>query len=202
MFAKILATALTVAATEVSMPASLQQACTAPKSVGQCGQCQTGDQCENGYCCPFMKKCVTSSSDPCNYPIASCQPMCYDSYNQEKCDCKNSDYPNNWAGPTCQKLEVTLAPQSTPKPTIASQPCVAKNSQPLCDMCQTSNECASELTGGYCCPYMKKCVNNGSTPCYYPIASCRPSCPDHYNQENCTCANPDYPNNWVGSVCT
>lgn len=39
--------------------------CVKPRSVGQCGKCRTMDQCQNGYCDPFMKKCVTSGSDSC-----------------------------------------------------------------------------------------------------------------------------------------
>lgn len=38
-------------------------ACVKPKSVGQCGKCQSKDQCKTGYCCPFMKKCVNSGRD-------------------------------------------------------------------------------------------------------------------------------------------
>ena len=39
----------------------------------------SGDQCAAGFCCPYMKKCVASSSTGCYGPIANCQPMCYDS---------------------------------------------------------------------------------------------------------------------------
>jgi hypothetical protein len=56
--------------------------CVAPHSVGQCGQCRTSDQCAEGsFCCPFMKKCVASSFDPCYYPIADCRPVCHDGHN-------------------------------------------------------------------------------------------------------------------------
>ena len=199
MFGKILLGAFAgfVSAAEVTSPAPTAMACVQPHSVGQCGQCQSGDQCASGsYCCPFMKKCVTSGSDPCYYPIAQCSPMCYDSMNQETCTCSNADYPNNWAGVTCG----SPSPSPTPTPT-PSQPCVAKNSVPMCGKCQTSNECQSQTSGGYCCPYMKKCVQTSSTGCYYPIAGCNPMCYDQYNQQNCNCSNPDYPNNWVGAAC-
>ena len=75
--------------------------CTPAKSVGQCGNCLKGDQCKEGYCCPYMKKCVPTSSTPCYLPIANCQPMCYDSMDVSSCSCKNTDFPTNWAKPTC-----------------------------------------------------------------------------------------------------
>jgi hypothetical protein len=40
--------------------------CVQKGSVGQCGQCQSSDQCRSGsFCCPHMKKCVPSSSTGC-----------------------------------------------------------------------------------------------------------------------------------------
>ncbi|KAK3263849.1 hypothetical protein CYMTET_27375 [Cymbomonas tetramitiformis] len=68
-------------------------ACTAPAdgSRGQCESCLTAAQCPDGYfCCPYMKKCVASSSMGCSYPIANCNdPRCYDSScNDEGCDCE------------------------------------------------------------------------------------------------------------------
>merc|ERR1711920_118873 len=65
--------------------------CSAPaaRSRGQCESCLQSDQCPEGYyCCPYMKKCVSSSSMSCFYPIASCSPTCRDSKcTSEGCDC-------------------------------------------------------------------------------------------------------------------
>jgi len=35
--------------------------CTSKNTVEQCGKCQSTDQCKSGFCCPYMKKCVTTS---------------------------------------------------------------------------------------------------------------------------------------------
>ena len=48
-----------------------------------------------------MKKCVTSSQDKCEVKVARCVDFCYDSADQEKCNCENPDYPRNWVGKTC-----------------------------------------------------------------------------------------------------
>jgi len=49
-----------------------------------------------------------------------------------------------------------------------SLPCVKPKTVGKCGKCQSKDQCKS----GYCCPYMKKCVNSGSTSCYTPIANC------------------------------
>merc|ERR1719491_262164 len=69
-------------------------ACTAPAahSRAQCESCIESGQCPEGYyCCPYMKKCVSSSSMSCSYPIASCrQPTCSDNKcTSEGCDCSS-----------------------------------------------------------------------------------------------------------------
>lgn len=33
--------------------------------------------------------------------------MCYDSYDQEGCDCENPEYPHQWAGETCSDEKET-----------------------------------------------------------------------------------------------
>jgi len=65
-----------------------------------------------------------------------------------------------------------------------------------CDQCLYTSQCPVDY---YCCPYMKKCVKGGNYPCYYPIANCRPTCGEGSPgyPDSCTCANPDFPNNWV-----
>ena len=76
--------------------------CTPKKSVGTCKKCLTGDQCIDGFCCPFMKVCVKSSSTACGQPIAQCIPVCRDSMDQKECKCMNKDFPEKWAKPTCE----------------------------------------------------------------------------------------------------
>ena len=54
--------------------------CAAPsvKSRGQCETCFASSQCIEGYfCCPYMLKCVESSSMACSTPTARCSPRCF-----------------------------------------------------------------------------------------------------------------------------
>jgi len=83
--------------------------CTAKASLGKCEKCQTTDQCQgngaNGgtwYCCPYMKKCVETSSMPCYTPIANCRPMCYDT-KVSTCVCEGGKKFSTmgWGKPTC-----------------------------------------------------------------------------------------------------
>ena len=54
-------------------------AAVALKSRGRCETCFHQSQCVDGfYCCPYMRKCVSSSSMPCGYPVARCRPLCFD----------------------------------------------------------------------------------------------------------------------------
>merc|ERR1719315_67473 len=79
--------------------------CVKPGSLpNDCTPCREKSQCESGgFCCPYMKKCVKSSSQKCNLPIANCRPVCFTS------DCKTcsptdgSSY-GNWGKPTCAGL--------------------------------------------------------------------------------------------------
>ena len=53
------------------------------------------------FCCPYMKKCILSSSTSCFYPIANCRPSCPTINN---CNCKptnNTSFPDGWQSPTC-----------------------------------------------------------------------------------------------------
>ena len=75
--------------------------CVPAGSLDNCDNCLTGDQCAVGFCCPYMKKCVETSQTMCYLPIADCRSMCYDSYDPYACNCKNNDFPDNWAKPTC-----------------------------------------------------------------------------------------------------
>jgi hypothetical protein len=130
-----------------------------------------------------MKKCVNSGRDSCYYPIANCRPMCYDSVDQSKCACDKA-YPDEWIGKTCSggKVPESVILPNKPDPTSvkvegATLACVPKKSVGQCGKCQTKDQCKT----GYCCPFMKKCVNSGSDSCYYPIANCRPMCYDSAN---------------------
>lgn len=92
-------TPLPTPATPLPTPTSTEPAsggmpaCTAPaaRSRAQCESCIESGQCPDGYfCCPYMKKCVSSSSMSCRYPIASCRPTCHDSKcTSEGCDCSS-----------------------------------------------------------------------------------------------------------------
>lgn len=66
-----------------------------------------------------------------------------------------------------------------------------------CEKCIYSAQCAE---GWYCCPFMKRCVETGSTSCSTPIADCNPRCFENAENypDSCTgCSNSDFPNNWV-----
>ena len=90
-----------------------------------------------------------------------------------------------------------------------------------CGNCVASDQCEE---GFYCCPYMKKCIQSGSTACYQPIANCNPRCYDNMDvtttctlllpvryyyyslyrcydnmdPASCTgCQDADFPNKWV-----
>ena len=76
--------------------------CTPKTSVGKCNQCVNKNQCIDGFCCPYMRLCVLSSSMPCSTPAAKCRPMCFDEMDQSSCTCENKDFPLKWAGPTCE----------------------------------------------------------------------------------------------------
>lgn len=83
--------------------------CTPKASLGKCQPCLTNDQCKDNratgkgtwYCCPYMKKCVETSSMGCYYPIANCRPMCYDSQ-VDTCSCNGKKLMDmGWAKKTC-----------------------------------------------------------------------------------------------------
>lgn len=90
---------------------SPSKGCTPPGSLPpDCSKCLDSSQCGGGgYCCPFMKKCVKSSSQSCYYPIANCRPPCM---GINSCNCQNKDFPLNWAAPTCSGPD----PSPTPAP--------------------------------------------------------------------------------------
>jgi cathepsin B len=65
--------------------------------VNQCGNCVSSVQCKQGFCCPYMKKCVPDSSTGCTggaTGFGSCRPVCHDALNCPSC--ANQKYPNQW----------------------------------------------------------------------------------------------------------
>merc|ERR1712070_267693 len=65
------------------------------KFIAQCGACVSSSQCIQGYCCPFMKKCI-QVGDRCpagSTGWAECKPRC----SKVNCpSCSNPKYPNDW----------------------------------------------------------------------------------------------------------
>jgi hypothetical protein len=81
---------------------SVSSNCTTAGSIGSCGNCLETAQCQSGmFCCPYMKKCVASSSTGCNYPIANCSPSCSSSSCTTCSPTDSSTYPSGWQNPTC-----------------------------------------------------------------------------------------------------
>jgi len=106
------ATGAAVATTTVATTSAAP--CVAKGSLGKCEACLKSEQCGEGrYCCPYMKKCVADSQEPCHIPVARCQPMCWDSVDSARCSCENTDFPAKWQHPTCQGGE---------QPTTATKP--------------------------------------------------------------------------------
>jgi len=75
--------------------------CTPPKSVEPtCKRCLDSGQCKTGFCCPYMKLCVASSSQGCG-GAARCNPRCFKATG---CVCSADDaknWPTKWKEPTC-----------------------------------------------------------------------------------------------------
>jgi len=84
--------------------------CTAKKSVETCGNCYEEDQCKEGICCPYLRKCVPNSAHLCHMPAAECDPGCWygpGAPELSNCKCENKCYPsgdkkNKWVLPTCK----------------------------------------------------------------------------------------------------
>jgi len=92
----------------------------------------------------------------------------------------------------------TPAPVSTSPPTSGNGKDCPRTGNYLdwCEPCMFSGQCPQ---GGYCCPYMKKCVSSSSHGCFTPIADCVP--PYHESSQNYPegrqCGNSNFPNNWM-----
>lgn len=76
--------------------------------------------------------------------------------------------------------------------------CVPTHSLGKCDPCLTSDQCGGER---YCCPFMKKCVQDGGEKCFAPIAFCLPPCDESLDPAQCTCKNADFPAKWQRPMC-
>ena len=71
--------------------------CAPSGSIENCDGCLKGSQCKSGFCCPFLKMCMASSSASCSRGTpAICRPMCYDSMDPKDCNCQNTDFPQKW----------------------------------------------------------------------------------------------------------
>lgn len=132
----------------------------------KCTNCLTHNQCRDAYgsnwfCCPFMKKCVNSSSMSCYYPIANCRPPCHDStWPLSSCNCENSDFPRNWLrGCTDNTPVETLAP--TRMPTFLPTPAPVNDGSTAGGVCE-----AGSLKG-------KKIGNKRVLSCAACIVECR-----------------------------
>ena len=44
----------------------------------------------------------------CYPPTADCSPACSDHLDENSCSCKNSDFPNKWAKPTCSGISISI----------------------------------------------------------------------------------------------
>jgi len=93
---------------------------------GGCAKCITNAQCADAYgqgwfCCPYMKKCINSSSMPCYTPTARCNPRCFANNFDEAMNCGGCDWDlDNWVD-GCSKAEWESwnVPVETPAPTDA-----------------------------------------------------------------------------------
>ncbi|CAK9016531.1 Cap-specific mRNA (nucleoside-2'-O-)-methyltransferase(Poly(A) polymerase regulatory subunit) (Poly(A) polymerase small subunit) (VP39) [Durusdinium trenchii] len=96
--------------------------CIQKNQLSTCERCLNSEQCGGGmYCCPFMKKCVSSGDQKCMTPIAFCQPPCMDSQPFEQCKCnpKGSPdvFPQGWQKYTCKVGQNPVPVTTTPTPT-------------------------------------------------------------------------------------
>jgi len=77
-----------------------EDACPKEENRGECERCMFSSQCEgDSYCCPYMKKCVSTSSTSCYTPIGYCDESSCDENQSgypESCSCSNPDWPHSW----------------------------------------------------------------------------------------------------------
>lgn len=83
-------------------PPPLVQKCVGDGSVSLCGECKESSDCMgDAFCCPWMKKCVASSSTSCSYPIAKCNPTCHTGLCDSCEPTDGSDYTTQWTCDRC-----------------------------------------------------------------------------------------------------
>ena len=74
---------------------------------GKCMSCFLNEHCIDGFfCCPYMKKCVSSSSMTCFGPVAGCNPTCGEWMASKKCGptgCHGCDSCSTTNGPGAGK---------------------------------------------------------------------------------------------------
>jgi len=114
-------------------------------------------------------------------------------------------YLKDGANPGPIKPQPTDKPQPKPQPTdkpIPLDACLEKGSceksVAKCGHCLYNSQCED---GMYCCPYMKKCVIHGGTPCFSPVATCIPPCSENSPgyPHSCKCKNDKFPNEWYNT---
>ena len=67
-----------------------------------------------------------------------------------------------------------------------------------CDRCLTKADCPESDTG-FCCPHLKKCLENSNAGCISnPTSAGCDYCPDSADFATCECSNSDFPDKWVG----
>mmetsp|Transcript_60437 Transcript_60437/g.187134 ORF Transcript_60437/g.187134 Transcript_60437/m.187134 type:complete len:137 (-) Transcript_60437:215-625(-) len=83
--------------------ATAEEKCIRRRSLGECENCLSSDQCLPGKSCsPFMKKCVSWYRSPCSHPWAECPRTCTDIMRNSECRCRNRDFPYRWQRETCR----------------------------------------------------------------------------------------------------
>jgi len=65
-----------------------------------CSDCRDTSQCAQGYCCPYMKKCI-SKGQTCSSPTAQCKPKCSDKDCLANCANNTASPDGLWGLPTC-----------------------------------------------------------------------------------------------------
>jgi len=69
-----------------------------------CSDCRDNSQCAQGYCCPFMKKCI-SKGQSCSSPTAQCKPKCSSKDCLANCASSSASPDGLWGLPTCGLAE-------------------------------------------------------------------------------------------------
>jgi hypothetical protein len=120
-----------------------------------CANCLYTTQCAVGsFCCPYMKKCVPTSSTPCYVPIAGCRG-CRESTSgyPQSCSstCSSSDFPNNWV--TCNNSGggATTTTTTTPESGDTQRTgCITASGPGMCNLAW-GNDCSSSTKVTFAC---------------------------------------------------